>query len=305
MKRAVSISIGSSTRDKAVEIELLGEKVRLERIGTDGDMEKAARLYRDLDGKVDAFGVGGAVLGLMVDEKWYTLQSVQSLVRDVRRTPVVDGTGLKMTLERMAAGVVDGHWDGRLDKRTALLISGVDRYGLSRSFLDAGYECVIGDLMFTVGLPLPLRTDRSLKRLAGLLIPILGRVPFSWLYPTGHKQEVRTPKFEKYFHWASVITGDCHYITHYMPDEMSGKIIVTNTTTPADRDLLRSCGVRHLVTTTPMFDGRSFGTNMMEAAILAATGRTEPVDYRHAAPYLSWMARMVEELGMSPNILEI
>jgi hypothetical protein len=25
-----------------------------------------------------------------------------------------------------------------------------------------------------------------------------------------------------------------------MPDEMSGKIIVTNTTTPADRDLLRA-----------------------------------------------------------------
>ena len=34
--------------------------------------------------------------------------------------------------------------------QTLLLISGVNRYGLSRSFLDAGYECVIGDLMFTV-----------------------------------------------------------------------------------------------------------------------------------------------------------
>ncbi len=41
MKRAVSISIGSSKRDKAVEVELLGEKVLIERIGTDGDMEKA------------------------------------------------------------------------------------------------------------------------------------------------------------------------------------------------------------------------------------------------------------------------
>jgi len=33
MKRAVSISIGSSKRDKAVEVELLGEKVSIERIG--------------------------------------------------------------------------------------------------------------------------------------------------------------------------------------------------------------------------------------------------------------------------------
>ena len=305
MKRAVSISIGSSTRDKAVEIELLGETVRLERIGTDGDMEKAARLYRDMDGEVDAFGVGGAVLGLMVDDKWYTLQSVQSLIRDVHKTPVVDGTGLKMTLERKAAGVVNEQLSTELKNQTALLISGLDRYGLSRSFMDSGYQYIIGDLMFALGLPIPIKSDKSLKRLASLLIPILGRVPFEWLYPTGEKQEVRTPKFEKYFGWASVIAGDCHYITHYMPDDMRGKIIVTNTTTPSDRDLLRSCGVKYLVTTTPMLEGRSFGTNMMEAAIIAAIGRTEPVDYAQSDEYLNLMAQMVDKLEMSPKVQEL
>jgi len=39
MKRAVSISIGSSKRNKSVTVELLGEQVTIERIGTDGDME--------------------------------------------------------------------------------------------------------------------------------------------------------------------------------------------------------------------------------------------------------------------------
>jgi hypothetical protein len=28
-----------------------------------------------------------------------------------------------------------------------------------------------------------------------------------------------------------VIAGDCHYITRYMPDDLEGKVIVTNTTT--------------------------------------------------------------------------
>ena len=54
MKRAVSISLGSSKRDKRVEVAFCGERVVIERIGTDGDMEKAAQKYRDLDGKVDA-----------------------------------------------------------------------------------------------------------------------------------------------------------------------------------------------------------------------------------------------------------
>ena len=105
MKHAVSISIGSSKRNKAVEVELLGEKVSIERIGTDGDMEKAAQLYREMDGKVDAFGVGGADLGLMVDKKWYPLFSVQKMVRFVKQTPVVDGAGLKNTLENKLASV--------------------------------------------------------------------------------------------------------------------------------------------------------------------------------------------------------
>ena len=76
MKRAVSISIGSSKRNKAVEVTLLGEKISIERIGTDGDMEAAALKYKELDGTVDAFGVGGGDLGAMTDGKWYPFHSV-------------------------------------------------------------------------------------------------------------------------------------------------------------------------------------------------------------------------------------
>jgi len=42
MTHAVSISIGSSKRNKVVEVELLGEMVRIEWIGTDGVMEQVA-----------------------------------------------------------------------------------------------------------------------------------------------------------------------------------------------------------------------------------------------------------------------
>jgi len=76
MKHAVSISIGSGNRNKVVEVGLLGEMVRIERIGTDGSREKAAQLYRELDGKVDAFGVGGTDIGLTVGTKYYPLYSI-------------------------------------------------------------------------------------------------------------------------------------------------------------------------------------------------------------------------------------
>ena len=60
---------------------MLGEEISIERIGTDGDMEAAALKFKELDGKVDAFGVGGADLGTLVDGKWYRLYSVEKMVR--------------------------------------------------------------------------------------------------------------------------------------------------------------------------------------------------------------------------------
>ena len=307
MKRAVSISIGSSKRDKKVEISLMGEKVTLERIGTDGDMEAAARMYRDLDGKVDAFGVGGADLGLLIDGHWYQLHSVSSLVRFVKKTPVVDGHGLKLTLERHVAEFLEKKIKPYLDQhgRKLFMTAGVDRWGMVKSFEELNYQAVYGDLYLTLGIPIPLRSVAGLKRMAAVLVPLVSRLPFSWVYPVGESQEKRTPKAVDHFLAATVIAGDCHYITRYMPDDMTGKVVVTNTTTETDVRLLRQAGVKYLVTSTPVLDGRSFGTNMMEAALVAASGRREPVDYRHPEAYFKEVEGHLKKLKLEPQIREL
>lgn len=300
MKRAVSISIGSSKRNKAVEVDLLGERVSIERIGTDGDMEKAARLYQELDGKVDAFGVGGADLGLMVDEKWYPLYSVQPMVRYIKQTPVVDGAGLKNTLEnKLGKFILEriGDYVNTMGRK-AFVVSGADRWGMSKSFLDNGYECVFGDLMFGLGVPFVVRSETSLKRLAALLLPVVGRLPFAWLYPTGEKQDARIPKYEKYYQWATVIAGDCLYVKRHLPYQMKGKVIATNTTTPADVEMFRQSGIKYLVTSTPVLDGRSFGTNMMEAALIAISGKQRKLTYAE-------LSEMLDQLGFEPQLQEL
>ncbi|HPP62925.1 MAG TPA: hypothetical protein PKV01_06770 [Anaerolineales bacterium] len=300
MKRAVSISIGSSKRNKKVEVTLLGEQVSIERIGTDGDMEAAALKYKELDGQVDAFGVGGADLGAIVEGKFYPFHSVQKLVRYIEKTPVVDGGGLKNTLENKAPAFLEKKIKDYLDERgrKVMITVGVDRWGLSKSFVEAGYETIFCDLMFTLDVPIPLRSMSALRALAAIMIPIVTRFPFEWLYPTGEKQNVRTPKWEKYYQWATVVAGDCLYIKRNMPDDMKGKVIVTNTTTPEDVELFRQCGVKYLLTTTPVMDGRSFGTNMMEAALVAVSGKGRA---------LSWpeLTEMLDRLGFEPQLQEL
>lgn len=307
VKRAVSISIGSSKRDKLVELNLLGHAIQLERVGTDGDMQKAAQLFAELDGKVDAFGVGGTDLGLLVAGHWYPLYSVASLVHGVKHTPVVDGNGLKTTLESGCAQFLNERIGSYLDKRNrkVLITASVDRWGMSHGFATSGYDCIFGDLLFSLGTGVPLRNERSIKIIAALLMPIMGRVPFEWVYPTGKEQEKRTPRWGKYFEWATIIAGDCHYITRYMPDRMEGKVIVTNTTTQEDKAAFCAAGVKYLVTTTPVLDGRSFGTNMMEAALVAASGRRDPVDYRHSGHYLADLAELLSQVKMEPQLQEL
>ncbi|MBI3340537.1 MAG: quinate 5-dehydrogenase [Chloroflexi bacterium] len=300
MKRAVSISIGSSKRDKAVEVTLLGEKVSIERIGTDGDMEAAAQKYKELDGKVDAFGVGGADLGAIIEGKFYPFHSVQKIVRFVKNTPLVDGGGLKNTLENKAPAFLDKKIGDYINSRgrKVMVTVGVDRWGLSKSFVEAGYGTVFCDMMFALDVPIPIRSIGGLKTLAAIMIPIVTRFPFEWLYPTGEKQEVRTPKWEKWYKWATVVAGDCLYIKRNMPDDMQGKVVVTNTTTPEDVALFKKCGVKYLVTTTPVIDGRSFGTNMMEAALVAVSGKGRP---------LTWpeLTELLDKLGFEPQLQEL
>ncbi len=300
MKRAVSVSIGSSKRNKTVEVTLLGEKVSIERIGTDGDMEAAALKYKELDGVVDAFGVGGADLGAIVEGKFFPFHSVQKMVRYIKKTPVVDGGGLKNTLENRAPAFLDRQIGDYINARgrKMMMTVGVDRWGLSKSFVAAGYETVFCDLMFALDIPIPIRTIGGVKTLAALMIPIVTRFPFEWLYPTGEKQNEHKPKWEKWYHWATVIAGDCLYIKRNMPFDMQGKVVVTNTTTPEDVEFFRKCGIKYLVTTTPVMDGRSFGTNMMEAAMVAISGKGRP---------LTWdeLNEMLDKLGFEPQLQEL
>ncbi len=305
MKRAVSISLGSSSRNKSVDINLLGETIRMERIGTDGDMQKATDLYTELDGKVDAFGVGGALLGIMVGNKWTPMYSVQSLIKNVRQTPVVDGTGLKMTLEKKVASVINNSLPGYVKEKKAFVAVALDRWGSAEAFMNDGYECVFGDLMFALGLGLPVRKRSTLINLANILLPVLNRLPFSLLYPTGEKQNQRQPRFSEFFEWATVVAGDCHYLWRHMPERLPDRVIVTNTTTPADQDFFRSAGIKYLITTTPIIDGRSFGTNMIEAAILAALDRKDPVDYAQPGNYFNLMEEMLEKIPLMPQVKEL
>jgi hypothetical protein len=285
----VSVSLGSSTRDKRVEVDLLGQRFIIERVGTNGDYAAFCRRIRELDGQVDAIGIGGINLALVAGRRRYYIRDAVRAVAGLR-TPVVDGGGVKNSWERyIVLEVLPRDLGISLRGRRVLLTSSVDRFSMAEALVEAGADVVFGDFMFGLGLPIGLRGLTTVKVLAALLLPLLTRLPFTWLYPTGERQERITPRFGRAYRWAEIVAGDFHYIRRFMPADMSGKIILTNTITAADVEDLRRRRVATLITTTPEMDGRSFATNVLEAVIVALSGR-RPEDL---APqdYLAWMRR--------------
>jgi hypothetical protein len=268
----VSISLGSSQRNHRTTTTLLGRQVTLERIGVDGDQARARSLYLELDGKVDAFGIGGADLGITVNHRFYPLYSIQKLVQGLK-TPAVDGGVVRSVVERQLVQRLLPRLPTPLSPQRVLIGTAVARYDLALSFADAGFQAIYGDLGFGLGMSIPIRQLSTLNRLARLLLPVMGRLPLAWLYPTGPAQEQITPKFGAWYAWATVIADDFLYIRKHLPDRLDGKTMVTNTTTAADVELLRTRGLRYLCTTTPRLEGRTFGTNVIEAALVAIAGK--------------------------------
>jgi len=301
MKKILSISVGSSSRDHTTRHTFLGQECELSRQGTDGDFDKAVQRYRDMDGQVDAFGVGGVEFFLRVGQRRYYFRDVSRVRRAVKISKIGDGNGVKSLLERRALAALEKHLNEK-ENRTlrdlpALLTTAVDRYGMGEAMVDAGLDLTIGDFMFTLGLPLPIKKLSTVRVVAATLLPVITRMPFSWFYALGSEQDKPPqPKWDKYYQRAQVLGGDFIQIRQFMPDDLTGKIIVTNTTTAKNVEELRKRNLHILVTVTPRLEGRSFGTNVMEATLLALMDK--PQSQVTDADFLD----LIECIPLEPNI---
>lgn len=295
MKRIVSVSLGSSKRNATSTAEVLGEEVVVERIGTDGSIDKAIALIRELDGKVDAFGMGGIDLYVYAGGRRYSFRTARKIAAAAQKTPIVCGSGLKNTLERRVVQYID-RYIMPLRGKKVLMPSAVDRFGMAEAMVAAQADVLFGDIMFALGINIPIRKLTTLNNIAHILLPVITQLPFTWLYPTGEKQDQRIEKYPNAFQWADVIAGDAHYILRHMPSRLDGKLVLTNTITKENVEELKARGVAMLVTTTPNLGGRSFGTNLMEGLIVAAAGK--PASELSPADYEAWL----DKIGFVPRV---
>jgi hypothetical protein len=299
VKTVVSVSLGSSSRDHRARVNFLGEEFDISRVGMDGKLDAAIAKVRELDGNVDAIGLGGIDVYLYAGRHRYALRDGLRLLEAAKVTPIVDGSGLKNTLEREAVRFMRDELAIDLRGTRVLMVSALDRFGMAQALVDAGADVLFGDFIFALDKDMPVRDLHEFERMAEKYLPDACKLPFQFFYPTGKKQEKPPePKYPQYYHDADIIAGDFHFMRQFMPERLDGKIILTNTVTQGNVEELTARGIRMLITTTPDLAGRSFGTNVLEAALLALLGKTwsevAPADYE----------RVLHELRLKPRVVK-
>ena len=160
-KHIISISLGSSERDAQATVVLGEQELLVERRGTDGDFAKARQLMEAYDGKVDAIGLGGTDLYVYAGDTRYTFRESAKLIANVKNTPVLDGSGLKNSLERRLIAKLAAEKVVDFKGKKVLLVCGVDRFGMAQALQEVGAKLTFGDLLFGLSVEKPLYSLES------------------------------------------------------------------------------------------------------------------------------------------------
>jgi hypothetical protein len=301
VKKVLSISLGSPARDHIVRCTLLDQEIEIERRGTNADFGRAVELFREYDGNVDAFGVGGIEFFLRVDGRRYPWRDARQIRAAIRASKVGDGNRVKPLLEHRAVAALDRHLreeEGTsLSQKSALVTTATERYDLAAALTQAGCTMTYGDFIFGLGVPFPLHSMRAVHVLGGIMLPVITRLPYRWFYSLGDEQlAAPDQKFARYYDRHDIVAGDFLQIRGNMPADLGGKILLTNTTTTADVDELRSRNLHLLLTSTPRLEGRSFGTNVIEAVLLAL------IDKPEAEITSADLAELIERIPIEPGL---
>lgn len=299
MLRVVSVSLGSARRDFDARVEVGGRLFHVQRVGANGDAALAARWMRELDGRVDALGLGGVNMALAAGGRRYPLALGRQLAAQAPRTPVVDGCAWKGVVEPLAvARLVRGGFP--LPGATVVVASVLDRYPLARALAAHGCRVLAGDAYFALGLPILFPSLRAFEAAALLTAPVLTRLPLPWLYPLGRSQDRAPAGAEPLLTRVGVLAGDFHLLRRRLPHDLGKKAVLASTVTDEDMRLLRERGAAAVATLNPSLGGRAPGANVWEAMAVAAAGKVSEAMTRE--DYVSlWEAAGAASTALVPG----
>jgi predicted amino acid dehydrogenase len=291
MKRIVSISLGTSRRNYCCTLTVLGQRVEVRHIGTNGNSAHAAMLARAYDGEVDVISLDIPAVAAHLRAACYTHPGVREIVEQTRKTPVVYGQVLRTTLERWAVLRASEALSVAWHTCRVLLPFGIESYQAASALEALQPRMRFADPLFHTGVPFvpPLRSRAQLEQYSATVLPALLLLPLRFMLGTPGTQGRASQRIRHLFKQADLIVGKCETIVRAAPPAMPGRIILTDDPSPAEIEDLRRRGVATLVTLTqPLCAQQPFlSAAVLEAIITAVNGHNGPPDEAKALDWIT------------------
>jgi predicted amino acid dehydrogenase len=267
MKHVLVIHLNDDS--ETVQGTILGEQVQFHRLGCRGDVEKARQLIRDNDGKVDAIGLEGFPASLQLAGVSRPHAIGATLAAEAKSTPVVDGSGVRPSLESWSIILADRAQPGIFSQKRVLMVPGLNHDSLARSLSRHASEIRYADPVVYFALPdFPGTGMQQLAhQLAAPTLEQLKDAPFRRITP--QPGQPGTARAAKPFEWADILAGDIGAIRRYAPQKLNRKTVVVEWASQDDLDDLRARGVALVISLIPSLEGDG-GMDRRSSALVEA-----------------------------------
>ncbi|CAB1077278.1 FIG00864317: hypothetical protein [Olavius algarvensis Delta 1 endosymbiont] len=304
MKQIVSISLGPSSQDYEFETEFLGQDFNIKRFGTDGDMDKAARMMLAWDNHADAIGLGNLRFPKAIGPMHSAQQHAEKLKKlsSTFQAPVTMGSALRNVAFEWSLRFIQFRFGNYFNNAKVLFLSGLDQHKIAQVMSEYTENLTFADPVLENGIPKFLNTMNDLELYAGGIHDVLHWVPSKRL--SSSVMPIRAWNeyiMRKAMQKANIIAVPYFNFFKYLEkatlEELGGKTIITSTAYDDRIDFLKEAGVDVVIDTTPKILEQVVGHNVLEALILAALGRKR--DQVRADDLLE----IISEQKMDPRIV--
>ena len=272
MKHVVSISLGTSSQDFEFTTEFLGEKLHVRRIGTNGNTAEAVKLIKQWDKKAAAIGIGVLKDHYKVGSRRFIEKDSARLKAVATRVPVTTGGRLGDIFQEWAVRHTQTQLGSYFNNARTLFFSGLTDYKLALALSEYTSNLQFADPVLQMGVPKLLNSLDALH-----LYSNGAHYVKDWTLPsaiaTGPVKEWTRFVLRKALQKATVVVAPVHELDDLGLEELAGKTLITATVNDERMAQLRDKGVSMVIDGSPTMNGHVLGANLLDAMILAATGK--------------------------------
>ncbi len=296
MKTVISISLGSKKQDFEFTTTFLGQKMRVQRVGTNGSTATAAKLLRHWESRADAIGLGVVKDSYRIGAQRLIDKDTSRLSKVVTKVPLTTGARLSDIFLEWAVRHTQNELGHYFDNANVLFFSGMANYKLAMSMSEYTSNLQFADPLLQLGVPKLLTSLDALGVYASGMHYVSDWTPPRVIPALLLKQWTRFV-LGKALAKATMVVAPVHELDDFGLEELAGKTIITSNVNDERLARFKDKGVNMVVDGAPVVGGHVLGPEMLDAMIIAATGKA-PEDI-----FEEDILEIIARLDMAPRIL--